>query len=138
MASHPDTAAPKLRWLRALLAAFVAELALILVAMPVYFATSDPITTLNWVIPPASFVLFVAAGYWAARPVPRSGVAQGALTGGWAVALYLALGAVTSLMSDKASFSGGLTPAYLLAHALKIVGGAAGGWLASRKAAPAA
>ena len=71
------------------------------------------------------------------RPVPRSGIAQGALTGAWAVALYFALGLVASLFTDEASVADGLTPAYLLTHALKVVGGAVGGWLVARKAASA-
>jgi putative membrane protein (TIGR04086 family) len=136
MASDSENAAPKLRWLRALVAAFVAELVLVLVAAPIFASTQDATPILNAVIPPASFIVFVGAGYWAARPVGRNGVAQGALAGAWAVALYLALGAGASLVTDKASFSDGLTTAYLIAHALKIIGGAVGGWLMARKAAP--
>ena len=134
MASQSRTG---VRWGRALLAAFLAEVALMLVAVPLYATMADAQSTINAVIPPASFVLFVAAGYWAARPVPRSGIAQGALTGAWAVALYFALGLVASLFTDEASVADGLTPAYLLTHALKVVGGAVGGWLVARKAASA-
>jgi len=140
MASNSELAAPKLRWWRALVAAFVAEIALICIALPVYSATDDPTPTLNVVIPPASGLVFLVAGYWSARPVPQRGIWQGALAGAWAVALYLALGFGASLLVRDANVTDGFTPAYLMAHALKIVGGAAGGWLVSRKvpAAPPA
>jgi hypothetical protein len=44
-----------------------------------------------------------------------------------------------SLFVKGDSVTDGFTPAYLAAHVLKIVGGAIGGWLVSRKvpAAPA-
>jgi hypothetical protein len=134
-----QSSAPSLRWLRALLAAFASEVMLICLAMPIYSATDNPTPTLNMVIPPASGLIFLAAGYWSALPVPRRGTGQGALTGMWAVALYLALGLGASLFVKGVSVTDGFTPAYLAAHVLKIVGGAIGGWLVSRKvpAAPA-
>ena len=138
MASDSETAAPRLRWWRALVAALVAELALILVAIPIYSMAANATALLNMVIPPASGLLFLIAGYWSALPIRRRGVAQGALTGAWAVALYLALGVIASLFVPGTSVTQAFTPAYLTAHALKIIGGAIGGWLASRKAAPAA
>ena len=109
-------------------------------AIPVYAMSADPTPILNLVIPPASGLVFIFAGYWSALPVPRRGVGQGALTGAWAVALYVGLGLVASLFVKGTSVTDGFTPAYLTAHALKIVGGAIGGWLARRKvpAAPAA
>jgi hypothetical protein len=138
MASNPASAAPRLRWWRALVAALAAEFALIGVAIPIYSTAANATALLNMAIPPASGILFLVAGYWAALPIRQRGLAQGALTGAWAVALYLALGVIASLFVAGTSVTDGLTPAYLTAHALKIVGGAIGGWLASRKAAPAA
>jgi hypothetical protein len=131
--SNPEIVAPKLRWLRALLAAFLAEVALILVAVPVYAMSAEPTPILSLVIPPASGLVFLFAGYWAALPIPRRGIAQGALTGAWAVALYIGLGLVASLFVAGTSVADGFTPAYLTAHALKIVGGAIGGWFTRRK-----
>ena len=135
MATNPDTAAPTLRWLRALVAAIVAEVALICVAIPVYSSMpqADATALLSLIVPPASFVVFVAAGYWSAKPVPAAGLMQGALAGLIAVVAYIALGFVASLFVAGTSVTDGFTPAYLLAHALKIAGGAVGGWLVSRK-----
>jgi hypothetical protein len=140
MATNPDTAARGLRWLRALVAAIVGELVLILIAIPIYSSMpqADATHLLSLVVPPASFVAFVGAGYWSARPVPASGLLQGALAGLLAVAFYLALGLVASLFVASTSVTDGFTPAYLAAHILKIAGGAVGGWLVSRGAAPGA
>ena len=139
MATNPDTAAPKLRWLRALVAAIVAEVALICVAIPVYSSMpqADATALLSLIVPPASFVVFVAAGYWSAKPVPAAGLMQGALAGLIAVVAYIALGFVASLFVAGTSVTDGFTPAYLLAHALKIAGGAVGGWWVSRKVSAA-
>jgi hypothetical protein len=126
----------RLRWLRALTAAFLAEVSLIVVAVPIYAALGTQAgPTLNAVIPPASFVMFVFAGWWAARPEPRNAVLEGALTGIWAVVLYIGLGLVASQFVRDTSVTDGFTTPYLIAHALKIIGGALGGWLVSRKAA---
>jgi hypothetical protein len=138
MASNPESAAPRLRWGRALVAALVAEFALVCVAIPIYATAADATALLNMVVPPASGILFLIAGYWAALPIRQRGLAQGTLTGVWAVGLYLVLGVVASLFVPGTSVTDGFTPAYLTAHVLKIVGGAIGGWLASRKAASAA
>jgi hypothetical protein len=135
MASNSDSAAPRLRWGRAVVAAILGELVLILVAIPVYASMpqDDATALLNVIVPPASFVVFVAAGYWSARPVPASGWLQGALAGVIAVVAYLLLGLVASQFVAGTSVTDGFTPAYLAAHALKIVGAAIGGWLAGRK-----
>ena len=72
MASDPDSAAPKLRWWRALLAAFAADVVLICIAIPVYSMAANRTAILNMVIPPASGLVFLFAGYWAAlRHDPR-------------------------------------------------------------------
>jgi len=129
-----NTGAPRVRWLRALGAALLAEMALAAIATPFFVEMGDGVgPALNLVIPPASFVAFIMAGWWAARPEPRTAVATGALTGVWAVALYLALGLVASQFVKGTSVTDGFTVPYLVAHVLKIVGGALGGWLVARK-----
>ena len=131
-----DGDTPRLRWLRALVAALVAEVVLACIAAPIFYEMGTSGTdTLNLLIPPASFVVFVLAGWWAARPEPRNAVLTGALAGVWAVVLYIGLGLVASQFVKGTSVTDGFTTPYLLAHALKILGGALGGWLSARKAA---
>ena len=131
--------APRLRWLRALVAAVVAEVVLACVAAPIFYKMGTNAThTLNLLVPPASFVVFVLAGWWAARPEPRNAVLTGALAGVWAVVLYIGLGFVASQFARGTSVTDGFTTAYLLAHVLKILGGALGGWLVSRSGERAA
>jgi putative membrane protein (TIGR04086 family) len=131
-APAPIRQPPAIRWFRDLLAGFLAEVALIVVAIPLYFLSNSQ-TALNLGIPPASFVVLVAFGYWAARGAPRSHVLNGFLAGLAGVLLYVALTAVGAAATHQ-DFSASLRPAYLLAHALKLAGGAVGGWLAARKA----
>jgi hypothetical protein len=135
MAGNPDSAAQGLRWGRALVAAILGEVVLILVAIPVYSAKpqADATALLSLVVPPASFVVFIGAGYWSAKGVPSAALLQGALAGLIAVVAYILLGFVASLFVAGTSVTDGFTPAYLAAHALKIAGGAIGGWLVSRK-----
>jgi putative membrane protein (TIGR04086 family) len=138
--SVQDTAAarpaPAIRWFRVVLAGFLAEVALIAVAVPLFFLPNSQ-TALNLGIPPASFVVLAAFGWWAARGAPRSHVLNGFLAGLSGVVLYLALAIVGALASHRDPWAS-LTPAYLLAHALKLAGGAVGGWLAARKPSVAA
>jgi putative membrane protein (TIGR04086 family) len=131
-----DPQGPAVRWLRVLLAGFLAEVALIAVAVPLYFFP-DRTTALDIGIPPASFLMLIPFGWWAARGAPRSQVLNGFLAGLAGVALYLCLTAVAAVVTRQ-DLSASLRPAYLLAHALKLAGGAVGGWLAARRqAAPA-
>jgi hypothetical protein len=128
---HAAPARPAIRWLRVLLAGFLAEVALIAVAIPLYFLPNAQ-TALNLGIPPASFLVLVAFGYWAARGAPRSQVLNGFLAGLAGMLLYLCL-AIRGAAAAHRDLWASMTPAYLLAHALKLAGGAVGGWLAARK-----
>jgi putative membrane protein (TIGR04086 family) len=124
-ASHPT-----IRWLRVLLAGFLAEVVLVGVAIPFYFLP-DRQTALNLAIPPASFLAFVGFGWWAARGLPRSQVLNGLLAGVAGVLLYVVLVLVASVAAHRDPMTA-MTPAYVMAHALKLAGGAVGGWLAAR------
>jgi hypothetical protein len=130
-----ETAALRLRWLRAFVAGLLAEVALVIVAVPVFMTMSQPTSLLNLLIPPASFVAFLAAGWWSAKPVPAVGTLQGALAGIIAIALYVLLAIAALLFEPGAKLSDSLTVPYMIAHALKVVGAALGGWLVARKAA---
>jgi hypothetical protein len=130
-ASAPPQRPSAIRWVRVVLAGFFAEVALIAVAIPLSFAP-NPAMALNLAIPPASFVMLVGFGYWAARGAPRAQILNGFLAGLAGVVLYLCL-AVGGAVATHRDIYATMTPAYLLAHALKLVGGAVGGWLAARR-----
>jgi hypothetical protein len=136
MASNPASAAPRLRLWRALVAAIAAEVVLGVLAA-VAFGNPTPTTgAVNIVVPIAAFVVFIPAGWWTARPaLPGTHVINGALPGLWGVVLYIVLTLIAANFVAESDFATTLRPAYLIAHALKIAGGAVGGWLASRKAA---
>jgi hypothetical protein len=129
-----ETAAPRLRIWRAFVAALLAEVGLTIIAGAMYAAMADAGPALNVVVPPASLVLFLAAGYWSAKPIPNNAIWQGVITGVWAVGLYILLGVVAGMVSPEANVSDGFTGPYLAAHVLKVVGAAIGGWLVARKA----
>jgi len=131
-ASAPLRRPPAIRWVRVLLAGFLAEVALIVVAVPL-FSAPNPTLALNLGIPPASFLLLVGFGYWAARGAARSQVLNGFLAGLTGVVLYLGLAVVGAVATHRTDISAAVTPAYLLAHALKLAGGAVGGMLAARR-----
>lgn len=119
-------------WVRVLIAGFLAELTLIVVILPVYFLP-DRDTVLLYVTPPASVVVFVAAGYLATRTAVARQALFGALVGVVAVALYLG----PIFAARAAGVEGADAPlplAYHITNGLKILGGAAGGWLAARRA----
>jgi hypothetical protein len=64
-------------------------------------------------------------------------VLNGFLAGAAGVVLYLCLVLVGAAVTHTDPLAS-LTPAYLLAHALKMAGGAVGGWLAARRRTAAA
>ena len=122
-----------LRWGRIALGGFLAELILIVVVIPMRAAASGE-TFITALAVAGSFLVFVPVARWLARGLSRP-VLHGALMGAAATAIYIALGAVASLFIPNAP----PTPfIYYVAHALKIAGGATGGWLASRHVTAAA
>jgi hypothetical protein len=93
---------------------------------------------LNLIVPLISLAIFVVAGWWSARAVPSRGVMQGALAAIIAVGIYALMVIAALMFRPGAKLSDAMSTPYLVAHVLKIVGGAIGGWLVARKAqAPA-
>src|SRR5262249_44493641 len=75
------------------------------------------------IVPPACLLAAFALGLWVARKVPERRVLHGALVGTVAMLIYVGMGL------------GQPEPvAYIVAHALKVVGGAAGGFVALKRA----
>ncbi len=122
-----------IRWLRVVIAGLAAEVALMVVAAAAY-ALPDPQRAIDIAIGPASFAAMALFGYWAARPLARLQPLHGLLTGAVGVLLYvvLMLGASLAPGAPAGAFAATLTPAYLLAHVLKLLGGWIGGTLAAR------
>ena len=126
-----------IRWGRALLAALIVEVLLSVVGGTLALLTPDPATTLNLVVPPASFLLTLLVVVWLFRRAEKP-VANGVATGFMCLLLYAVLMfAAYQLAPEQADFSQSLSLPYLASHTLKIVGGAVGGWLIARKATTA-
>jgi len=129
------SATARVRWRRVILIGIAAEFALILVIIPVYFLPNR-MAAINMAIVPASFVVLLGFGYWAARRAPGRFALHGLLTGVTAVLFYLAMPIIASAFpgAPKPDFALLFSPAYLLAHTAKLVGATLGGMLAGRAA----
>lgn len=115
-----------MRWGRILAGGFLAEVVLIVVAIPALAFGNQNI--LNWVAVIGSAVTSCGAAIWVARRVDSRFVVHGVLTGLTAAAIYIVLIVA----------SGQTQPLiYWVAHGFKIVGGAAGGMFVARRTANA-
>ena len=114
----------KIHWVRVLIGGFLAEAAVFVVVIPVLMTAGQH--PLLYVAPIASLVACFLFAIWVGRRVESQFVLHGILVGVVATLIYVAL---TRAKPEPA--------AYLLAHGLKILGGAAGGLVASRQRAAA-
>ena len=109
-----------IRWLRVLLAGFLAEVAVIALVIPLALLAGK--NTLPYTAPAASFLACFVFAIWVGRSLTSQFVLHGILVGVVATLIYVAL------------TRGGPEPlAYLIAHALKLLGGATGGLVAARR-----
>ena len=116
-----------LRWGRIVLGGFLAEAILIVVVIPMRLAGSGD-TPLTVVAVAGSFLVFLPVAWGLCRSLARP-ILHGALMGAAAAALYLLLSGLGRIFApDEPS----APLIYYVAHALKLAGGAAGGWLAQR------
>ena len=114
-----DRAAGRMHWVRILAGGFLAEAVLVLLLIPVSMKWGQlPLLSLA---PAGSLVLCVLFGWWVGRGVEWGFALHGLLAGVLAIVIYLAL---TRLQPEPWE--------YVLAHGLKLAGGASGGWLAGR------
>lgn len=109
-----------IQWGRVVLGAFVMELALIGIAVPLFALGYGQ--TLVYVIPPASFVATFMIAVWLGRAIESRFVLHGALIGVVGTVMYVAL---TRGQPEPWQ--------YLAAHVLKVVGGAAGGLVLAQR-----
>ena len=112
----------RIHWVRVLTGGFLAEAAVFMVVIPV-LKFSGPRAVL-FVVPVACLVMCFLFGVWVGRRIESRFVLHGFLVGVVATVLYLA---VTRAQPEPFAF--------ILAHALKLAGGAAGGLVAGRQRA---
>lgn len=110
----------KIRWGRILVGGLLAEVALILAIVRAGLRLAE--TFLHYTAPPGSFITCFAAALRAARRTESRPVLQGMLVGAVAALIYVVL---TRAQPEPA--------VYVLAHILKLAGGACGGWAAARR-----
>jgi len=113
----------KIRFGRILAGGLLAEVALILAIVPAGLRFGE--TFLHYTAPPGSFITCFFAALWAARRIESRLVLHGTLVGVVAALIYVAL---TRAQPEPA--------VYILAHVLKLAGGACGGWVAARRRVP--
>ena len=107
----------KIRWGWILLGGFLAELAIFVIVIPLSLVAGQG--SLLYSAPPASFAAAFVFGVWVANKASDRRVVHGALVGVAAILIYLAV----SLGRPEPM-------AYVIAHVLKVLGGAAGGLVA--------
>ena len=112
-----------IRWGRILLGGLLAEVALILAIVPLGLHLGG--NFLLYTAPPGSFVTCFLGALWVCRRVGSHFILHGTLVGVVAALLYVAL-----TRAQPEPF------AYILAHALKLAGGACGGFVARPRRSP--
>jgi hypothetical protein len=110
----------RIHWLRALIGGFLAEAAVFVIVIPILLTAGQ--RPLLYVAPVASLLMCFLFAIWVGRGVQSHFVLHGILVGVVATLIYVAL---TRAKPEPS--------AYILAHVLKIVGGAVGGFVAARK-----
>ncbi len=112
------------RWLWMLLGGVIVEVVLFAIAALLYAVAPDVEAALNWVTPPACLVASFLVAFWVVRRAKASFVMNGVV-----------LGAVAALLYAPAFFFAEDIPlSYVIAEALKVIGGAAGGAVAGAQA----
>ena len=109
-----------IRWGWILLGGFLAELTIFVIVIPLSLLAGQE--SLLYSAPPASFAAALVFGIGVARRTPQWRVLHGTLVGIVSMLIYVAI----SLGRPE-------PVAYVLAHLLKVLGGAAGGFIASKR-----
>jgi hypothetical protein len=112
----------RIHWIRVLIGGFLAEASVFVVVIPV-FKISGP-HALVYAAPSASLVMCFLFALWVGRRLESRFVLHGILVGVVATLLYVGL-----TLARPEPF------VYLVAHSLKILGGAGGGLVAGRRRA---
>lgn len=113
----------RVHWGRILLGGLLAEGALIVAIVPLGLRLGDKF--LHYAAPPGSFVMCFLGALWASRRIESHFILHGALVGVVAVLIYVGL-----TRAQPEPF------AYIVAHALKLAGGAYGGFVGRGRRSP--
>src|SRR5580704_622366 len=114
----------KIHWGRIVLGGLFAEVALILAIVPLGLRIGG--NFMNYTAPPGSFMMCFLAALWVCRRIESHFILHGTLVGVVAALIYVALS-----RAQPEPF------VYIVAHALKILGGACGGFVAQLRRSPA-
>jgi putative membrane protein (TIGR04086 family) len=112
-----------IHWARILFGGLFAEVALILAIVPLGLRLGD--NFLHYTAPPGSFIMCFLGALWVCRRIESHFILHGTLVGVVAALIYVAL---TRAQPEPL--------AYIVAHALKLVGGACGGFVSQRHRLP--
>src|SRR5215471_1483541 len=112
-----------IHWGRVWFGGLLAEVALILAIVPLGLRLGD--NFLHYTAPPGSFVMCFLGALWVCRRIESHFILHGTLVGVVAALIYVGL-----TRAQPEPF------AYIVAHALKLVGGACGGFFAQRRHSP--
>lgn len=104
-----------IRWGWVLLGGFFAELIILAIAIPIAMLAGEE--SLLYTAAPASLIGTLVCGWWVAKKTARRRVLHGVLVGAAAMLIYIVM-----------SFGNPVPLAFVIAHLLKLVGGAAGGF----------
>jgi len=110
----------KIHWGRILLGGLLAEVALILAIVPLGIRLGG--NFLQYTAPPGSFITCFLAALWVCRRIESHFILHGTLVGVVAALIYVALS-----RAQPEPF------VYIMAHALKLAGGACGGFIAQQR-----
>ncbi|GEM_PF-3018540 len=132
---------PRAPWLRAITLGVLAQVVLFAGYMSLAAAGLSE-GVLFGVVVVSSLLLYLGAGFLAARPAQKSHILLGGVVGLAGIAVYFAYvtylvstGAMNATGTRPVTFIEALSLANLADHALKVAAGAVGGFVAGRKAA---
>ena len=111
-----------IHWGWILLSGFLAEVAVFVIVIPLSLLAGQ--RSLLYSAPVASFVATFVFGMWTASKASQRPVLHGALVGAVAMLIYVGI-----------SFGQPEPAAYIVAHGLKVLGGAVGGFVAMKRTA---
>lgn len=119
------TTTSKIHWGRVLAGGLLAEIALIIAIVPAGMRLGEAF--LHYTAGPGSFICCFLGAWWVCRRVESRFVLHGVLVGVVAALFYIGL---TRLQPEPL--------AYIIAHVLKLAGGALGGYFCQRRQSRAA